>query len=279
MRKYRAVYAAVLIAVAALVGCSLRSHTEPEITVNNAEILGQGIFINPNAFKPYGVTTLFINEDDSVDLVVQSSLLKTPNYVWKPADESILKVVPTPNDPKRSAIAIAVGDSGATTKLTLNDVGNQAVKTIDVKIVKHWADPDFYKFIGSYGGHYYYISKDLKTWQQAVVACKEAGGYLVAINSAQENALLQKAMARLDSVWIGLRLRNENENKTDANGNPLPPKWTLKYWENGEPVTYENFAEKSTDPGIFFEIFYFMDRSGRWANWHEQPHEYFLEME
>ncbi len=269
----------VLLATTVYVACGLRSHTEPDITVNNTEILGQGLFINPNPFKPYGISKLFINQGDSVDLAVTTSLLKPPSYVWKSGDEKILQIVPTPNDANRSAIAIAVGDSGAVTTLTLTDVGNQAQKTIDVEIVKHWADPDFYRSIGSLNNHYYYISNNKKTWTQAVDACRREGGYLVAINSAEENALLRRAMGRVDSVWIGLRIKNENEGKTDEQGRPLPPKWTLKYWENGEPLTYENFAEKSSDPGIFFEIYYFMNRNGQWANWHEQPQYYFLEME
>lgn len=268
----------VLLVAAAFVACGLRSHTEPEVNVNNAEILGQGLFINQSPTKPYGVSQLFINQGDTLDLTVTSSLLKAPNYVWKPEDEKVLKVMPNPANPL-NAWALAVGDSGAVTRLKLTDVGNQAEKIIDVEIVKHWADPDFFKPIGNLEGHYYYISKNVKTWIQARDFCLQAGGYLATIGSAAENTLLRSGMARLDSVWIGIKINNDNEGKFDANGKPLPPKWSLKFWDNGEPLVYENFGEKSSDPGIFFEVFYFMSRDGRWYNWHERPQYYFLEME
>lgn len=260
------------------VACGKHSHTEPEISINNSVILGQGLFINESPLKPYGESTLFINEGDTLQLSVTSALLKTPSYVWSPSDESQLKVV---KDPAQEDIAwaIAVGDSGSLLKLKLTDVGNQAEKTIDVQIVKHWADPDFFQFIGSLGGHYYYLSVELMTWFEARDNCKLVGGYLATVNSAEENALLKRGKSRIENVWIGIRLVNENENLTDENGVPLKPKWSIKFWDNGEPLTYENFAAKPSEPGIFFEVYLHMDVNGRWETWHEQTYNYFLEME
>lgn len=268
----------VLLVTSGFIACGLRSHTEPEININNTEILGQGLFINESPLKPYGANELFINMGDTLPLIVTTSLLKTPNYVWTPADDKVLKVIKDPANPL-NAWAIAVGDSGAATTLKLTDVGNGAEKSISIQIVKHWADPDMFKAVGNLGGHYYYLSKDVKTWIQAKVICEAAGGYLAAINSAEENMLLDAAKGRIDNAWIGIKLVNLNEGKTDADGKPLAAKWSLKFWDNGEPLTYENFASKPSEPGIFFETYFHLDANGRWENWHEQPFNFFLEME
>jgi hypothetical protein len=268
----------VLLAASAFIACGLRSHTEPEININNADILGQGLFVNESAMKPYGVSTLYINVGDTLPLSVSTSLLKTPNYVWTPADDKVLKVTKDAANPL-NAWAIAVGDSGAATTLKLSDVGNGAEKSIDVQIVKHWADPDFFNSIGNVNGHYFYISREVKTWTQARDICIEAGGYLAAISSAEENILLRSGMARLDSVWIGLKLNNLNEGLTNPDGTPMTPKWTLKFWDNGEALSFESFGEKISEPGIFYEVYYFMSRDSKWYSWHERPQYYFLEME
>ena len=255
-----------LTAVTGFIACDLGSHTEPEINVDNSTILGQGIFVNESSLYQNGLDSLQINQGDTVELVLTTALLKQPNYVFKSGDETILKIV---KDSERSNVAwaIAIGDSGATTTLTISDLGNQATRTMGVRIESHWADPNLFVLVGNLDGHYYYISQNLLTWAQAKEFCEKAGGYLAAINSAEENDLLDQARGRIEKVWIGLKFNEVND------------KWVLNEWVNGELLEYENFRSKPGDPGIFFEIYFHLDSDGKWENWHEQPLNYFLEME
>lgn len=255
-----------LAAVLGWMACDLGSHTEPEIRIDNSKILGQGIFVNESTLYQNGVDSVMINEGDTLELVVTTALLKQPNYVFESGDENILKIVKD-NERPNVAWAIALGDSGTTTTLTINDVGNQAVKTIPVRIESHWADPNLFQPIGNLDGHYYFISTNLLTWAQAEEVCEEAGGYLAVVNNMNENNLLDRGRGRIEKVWIGLKFN-------DVDGD-----WVLNEWVNGDPLEFENFRSKPGDPGIFFEIYFHFDADGEWENWHEQPLNYFLELE
>ncbi len=254
------------LSLLSMVACTMRSHTEPELTVDNAVNLGQAIFINQTTDRPNGVEEIHINEGDTLKLQLTTALLKPPSYVWTPKDGNVVKFIKDENDPTLF-YAVALGDSGVTTTVELKDVGNQAVKTLDVIIEKHWADPLYFDFIKSLNGHYYYISLNKKTWVQAEVICREAGGYLATIQTGEENTLLKRGMGQEENVWIGIRFVKEGE------------KWTLNKWATGEPLEYENFNGKPSDPGIFAEYYFFMDINGKWENWHEISYAYFLEME
>ncbi len=255
-----------LTAVTGFLACNLGSHTEPTINVNNSEILGEGIFINESEAYQNGISTLTINTGDTLEVVLTTALLKEPNYVFTSGDDKVLKIVKDSERPD-VAWAIAVGDSGQTTTLQIDDLGNQATKTIDVAIESHWADPYYFQPIGSLNGHYYYLSNNLLTWAQAEEFCEQAGGYLAVVNSVDENNLLDRGRGNIEKVWIGLKFNKEDDT------------WVINHWVNGDPLDYENFTSKPSTPDIFFEIYFHFDANGRWENWHEQPLNYFLEME
>ena len=163
--------------------------------------------------------------------------------------------------------AIALGDSGAATTLKVTDSGNNAAKTIPVKITHHWADPDYFDLIGKLGGHTYYLSKEIRFWVQAQELCHEMGAHLVAINSEEENNLLDDGRGNVDNVWIGLRF------------NKVGTSWKLNTWVTGEALEYENFVSKPGDPGIFAEYYFHFVESGKWENWHEIGYRFFVEFE
>ncbi|MBN1996882.1 C-type lectin domain-containing protein [candidate division KSB1 bacterium] len=262
-RKYIPVFLVVAIMISALY-CKKDNGTEP--SGGDKTDLGQGILVNVNALYPDGITTLFVNEGDTVNIYITSVLIKAPQYSFEPGETKLIKVeldavVDT------MATVIALGDSGSTTTLKIIDSANNASKTINVKIVKQWADPMLYDYIGRLNGHAYYFSKDKKTWVEAEKICREVGGYLATISSGMENTLLEQGRGRIDSVWIGISMYLVDK------------KWYLDKWANGEELTWQNFTSKPTVPGIFWEIYFYMDLIGKWESWHEQALYYFLEME
>lgn len=255
-----------LLILLSMVSCTMRSHTEPELTVDNALNLGQAIFLNETAERPTGLGEIHINEGDTLKLQISSALLKTPSYTWTPADNNVVKFVKDDADPT-IFYAVALADSGVSTTVELQDVGNLAKKSFDVIIEKHWADPDLFKFIGSFGGHYYYISLIQRTWVQAEMICREAGGYLAAISSAEENTFLFEGRGREENVWIGVRFTKEDD------------KWVVSHWSNGEPIDFKNFGDSTSSPGIFMEVYWYMGATGSWISWHEISYPFFLELE
>ena len=244
----------------------MRSHTEPELTVDNSLNLGQDIFVNESTQLPLGMDEIHVNEGDTVKLQLSTALLRTPSYTWTPKDNNVVKFVKDESDPTMF-YAIALADSGVSSTVELQDVGNLAVKNIDVFVEKHWADPLLFKSLGSFGGHYYYISLIKRTWVQAEMMCREAGGYLVAIGTAEENTFLSDGRGREENVWVGVRFTKENG------------KWVVNHWANGDPIEYKNFGDGTSNPGIFMEVYWYMDITGRWISWHEISYPFFLEME
>ncbi|MBN1480872.1 hypothetical protein EH223_00135 [candidate division KSB1 bacterium] len=263
--KFKVIPLLGALAALTFVACDWNSHTEPELTVNNAEVLGGAIYVNVDPLKPRGIRTLFINEGDTVKLQMSTLLLQDPNYSFTPYNGNAVKIVKDPTD-NMVAYAIALADSGAVDSIQIVDNGNSnAFRKLYVNVVDHWADPDYFQFIGTFDGHYYYISNNLRTWVEAEEICREAGGYMAAIGTAEENAFLEEARGRVERVWIGIRLNNVNGS------------FKITTWANGEPVEYKSF--NSQDAGIFAEFYYYMDANGSWENWHEISYNYFLEME
>lgn len=251
-----------IVILCTVIACDDKNTTKPAVDKTD---LGKGIFINKSETRPIGIDTLFINKSDTVRLTASTILLKPPVYSWISGDEKIFKV-----EAKQTgdsvAFAIAMGDSGATTTLKIIDSQNNAEKTITVVIVKYWADPDFYIFLGSLNRHYYYLSKIKRIWPQCVDLSEQAGGYLATITSREENELLHNGrMGLAENVWIGLTFLFGNDK--------------LTHWITGEQMVYENFYSKPGDPGIFAEYYFYMQSDGRWENWHEITYNYFLEME
>lgn len=253
-----------LLALLSMVACTMRSHTEPEIVVDNSLSLGQAIVVNPTTERPQGITEIHINQGDTIAVHLSSALLRLPIYEWTSETEGVVKFVKSEDDPTMF-YAIALGDSGATSKVDLNDAGNGALKHLDVYIENKWADPFYFTYVGDFQGHSYYISTITRTWVEAELLCREAGGYMAAIGTVDENVFLDDVRGTEANVWIGIRLNNVNGS------------FKVTTWANGEAVDYRAF--NSTDAGIFAEFYYFMDSNGKWENWHEISYPFFLEME
>lgn len=261
---------AIVISVG-FVACDFNSHTEPEININKSKMLGNHIFVNKSPERPAGVDTLYINEGDTLKLDVATELLNTPNYIWNVKDDNVLKIIPVQEEPF-SFYAVCLSDSGSETTLMLDDAANDAYKNLNVVVVKHWADPVYYSFLGEFGGHYYYLSRLRTPWPEAKNNCEAAAGYLACINSYEENAFLNEAQKDEDvaNAWIGIRY--------DLIGSA----YGLVYWVNGEEVTYDHFINHN-GPGKNSGAFYFamaVANNGMWVNHPiSDRFHYFLEME
>ncbi len=253
----------IFVAFISNFACRDINTVEPKI---DPEDRGQGIFINMSAERPIGIDTLFINETDTLELIASSVLPGRSNFTWNSEDENVLKIMVSP-DSQAIAFAIAMGQEGTVTNFVLEDSTNVAKKIIPVKVMKHWADPLYFFYMGEFNGHHYYMSLYKMLWTQARDFCENAGGHLVTITSFEEsNFLIDNRHYLVENNWIGLTFLFGNKG--------------LNSWINGEPLIYQNFTGgKPTEPGIFAENYFYMNGSGKWAKWHEINYHYILEME
>jgi Lectin C-type domain len=271
MRIYSKILGLIIIGIG-FASCDFNSHTEPELNIYQAEIYGESIYINKSNEKPIGITdTLFINERDTFKLDLKTRLLNDPEYIWDIEDDNVLKIIPIPDDPL-TFYAVALSDSGATTTLLLEDDPNEASKKLNVVITKQWADPDYYKSIGKFGGHHYYINQKTTKWLEAKDLCENAGGYLACINSVEENLFLneQRIIEGDDgAVWIGLQYV---PNSTGG--------FEVKYWVNGDELIYVPHDLPGANYGrtLFFGLIH--SNYGRWNNFKvSDGFRYILEIE
>ena len=86
-------------------------------------------------------------------------------------------------------------------------------------------------YMGEFEGHHYYCSTEPDYWENANQACNENGGYLVSINSAEENAFLTPKIYTVRSAFIGLTDRDEEGTFVWSNGDPV----VYKNWYPGQP--------------------------------------------
>lgn len=264
MRKV-IIFLLFLVPLIALNSC-MRDHSvvDPVETVDYRQF---GMIINKSFYHPWGIDTLFINELDSLELDVSTILLIPPDYTWTSNDENVLKI--TPNSTVDSmALAIAVGDSGVVTSFTISDQGNDVSKTVPVKVMKYWADPLIFEFIGEFNGHYYYISNHKKTWLEGKEQCEKSGGHLLTITSEEENKFISDSPLRInEDIWIGLTYLFGNDKIT--------------HWITEEPIIFRSFvgAYTGTGPGDFAEYYFYMNPNGEWNQWHEKINRYVMEME
>ncbi|XP_038841117.1 CD209 antigen-like protein C [Salvelinus namaycush] len=81
------------------------------------------------------------------------------------------------------------------------------------------------------GSSCYYVSTELKSWEESRQDCRDRGADLVVINSQEKQTLVNWLCGRKDYVWIGL-----TDSVTEGTW-----KWvddtrlTTKYWYSGEP--------------------------------------------
>jgi hypothetical protein len=255
----------LLFILLAIGGC-LREHNvvDPVETVDYKQY---GIYMNASFYHPHGVETLTINEGDTLPLELTSILINVPKYAWKSGNEDVIKIIPNP-DAGSLATAIAVGDSGTQASITIYDAGNDVTKNIPGRVLKYWADPEIFDFMGKFESHYYYISKHLKTWIEGYEQCQKSGGYMLAINSEEENRFIRNSPTVSDeALWIGLTYLFDNPR--------------LTHWVNGEPVDFSAWsgAGAGSGPGIAAEYYVLLNVEGEWQQQHEKSLRYVMEMD
>ncbi|XP_071264057.1 CD209 antigen-like protein E isoform X2 [Salvelinus alpinus] len=109
------------------------------------------------------------------------------------------------------------------------------------------------------GSSCYFLSIDMKTWQESRLDCFERGADLVIINSEEEKKLLYQLDGDADLlVWIGLTDSvNEGAWKW-VDGTPL----TTSYWKSGQP------ERGDTNNKDCVEVYH---RDSVLANWNDAP--------
>ena len=239
---------------------------------------GHQIGINTTEANPYGLDSLYVNPGDSVQLQAKTLLpANPPDYEWTAGDGAVFQLIQHPTD-SSVVLAVAVGDSGASTTITIRDLANNQEKTIPVKAAV-WADMDRFTYAGTVNKHHYFVSQVKADWASADTKCKDNNGHLVTITSVEENDVVKKARDKVnEDVWIGIRFQFDLTSKDRTKD----LKWTL--WANGEPVVYKNWASGKPD---FNQVntddweqryFGFMDAMGKWSNTRQMTKYYVLEI-
>jgi hypothetical protein len=112
----------------------------------------------------------------------------------------------------------------------------------------------------SYAGSNYYVSEGSYTWEEANAIAIEAGGHLVTINSAEENAFVQSLSS--DSPWIGLYQNSNSSSYSEPDGG-----WE---WVTGECLDYQNWSEGEPNEASELEngeAYAHMTNFGTWNDW------------
>ncbi|XP_073672071.1 CD209 antigen-like protein C [Paramisgurnus dabryanus] len=77
---------------------------------------------------------------------------------------------------------------------------------------------------------FYFISSELKSWNESRSYCRERGADLIIINNREEQDFVQKESGK-DSIWIGLSDIDEESRWKWVDGSTL----TTSFWSPGEP--------------------------------------------
>lgn len=117
--------------------------------------------------------------------------------------------------------------------IAVSEIAADAVRVSDSGYVP--AQPTWIE----YGGHRYAVTFTRGTWEQCQAEAVSYGGYLVSINSAEENEWVFDAFGRGESVYIGLR-QNPLQTNVEPNGG-----WT---WMDGTVMSDIN---GNNIPGVY----------------------------
>jgi hypothetical protein len=237
---------------------------------------GSNIGINATTDNPYGLDSLLIAPADSAILQAATVVPATPpKYEWSVGNGAIFQLIPEVGD-SSSVIAMALGDSGAVTTITVKDIANNQQKTLTAKVAI-WADMQSFTYVGTLNKHHYFLSKEVADWLTAEIVCEKNHGHLVTITSKEENDMVKKArtMAPKD-VWIGLKDQWDPDRKKKVD-----LKWTE--WVNHEKTTYTNWASGQPDftsPDGAWDIkqFCMMLSTGKWSDERQMSKPYVLEI-
>ncbi|MCK4311842.1 MAG: VWA domain-containing protein [Candidatus Cloacimonetes bacterium] len=108
-----------------------------EKTINVDCTIESAVYINATPSNPEGINEFVICEEDTLTLIATTYLGNNPpEYVWESGDTEIIELTVDPVD-FSIAYAIAVGDSGQTTTIIIQDVANGLEKTIIANVVNY----------------------------------------------------------------------------------------------------------------------------------------------
>ena len=157
-----------------------------------------------------------------------------------------------------SEINIAENGGVSTVSFQIGDAGESGSKTDLDDGLK--AD---YPYLGKFGDHKYYLGRDWISWEKANNAATDLGGYLVTINSADENAWIVNNLGdyKWDSYWIGYNDRSEEGTFVWSNGSDS----TYTNWNGGEP---NNSGDE--------DVVEFNGNNGKWNDNRESNGRYFI---
>ena len=119
-----------------------------------------------------------------------------------------------------------------------------------------------YKFYGfEYNGHYYGLSQDKLSWEDAKISCEEVGGKLVSINSEEEQVFIENLLgiAPSENYWIGAYRENSLWHWVDGE-DVVYQNWKINY-EKAAYVSYSDFKWYSANSGALYYI----------CEWTEEP--------
>ena len=95
-----------------------------------------------------------------------------------------------------------------------------------------------YNDTDEYNGHTYVVVDERLSWEEAKKACEEMGGHLVILETAEEAAYVESLVAKGTKVFYWLGGTDKGYGVNDY------------HWINGEPLTYENWANGQPDNGF-----------------------------
>ncbi|XP_044201804.1 CD209 antigen-like protein E [Thunnus albacares] len=97
-----------------------------------------------------------------------------------------------------------------------------------------------------FNGSFYYISSNMKTWNESRTDCLQRGADLVVVNSEEEQEFINRYQKR---IWIGLADSEREGTWKWVDGTPL----TTSFWHSGEPNDYEGQNEDCVETRFFNE--------------------------
>ncbi|MDI9242466.1 lectin-like protein [Fusibacillus kribbianus] len=94
--------------------------------------------------------------------------------------------------------------------------------------------------------HFYQITYETLTWEEAKKACEDEGGHLATITSAEEQAAIEALNVQDANLWIGANL-DDSGAWAWVTGEP----WSYTNWNEGEPNNSSNVAPNETCAAVW----------------------------